>query len=117
MFAITGLLSILSGILLYDWAAFISNFSMAFLYSDGLTLAGAAVLIVSGMGIAGIFSLFSKNGRRKVCMIIAAVFYMVPALLSIIAGFAELTLWVSLCILMGSLYILWIFLLKYAPRN
>lgn len=113
MFTITGLLSILGGILLYRNASLISAYSMVFLYSEGLTLAGAAVLVAIGMGVAGIFGLFSKNGRRKTCMIIATVFYILPALLSIIVGFEELTLWVSLCLLIGALYILWTFLLKY----
>ena len=115
MFTTIGVLSILGAIMLYRYASPVAPFSVAFLDQAGsLTRAGTAALMAIGIVVAGIFSLCSKNGRKRSCMIVAAVFYMISGVLGIIAGYEEhLIIWVSLCILISALYILWILIMKY----
>lgn len=110
MFGIIGLLSIVGSILLYSRATYYSPLSQMF--SAGyITVAGMAVLAAIGIAIAGILSCFSNNGRRKACIIFAAISYLLPALLCI--GEFEKMLWAPIGIVLGLLYFLWVFIQKY----
>ncbi|MCR5567309.1 MAG: hypothetical protein K6F61_10695 [Clostridiales bacterium] len=108
MFTIIGVLSVVFGASFFGDALAYSSLSIIEIFQQGPTIIGSAMSISCGMVVAGILGIFSKGGSRKKLILTGSVFYLLPAVFSILMGYDGLALWSAICIILGSLSILWV---------